>query len=310
MDNQTIGKFIKELRKDKNLTQKDLADKLNITDRAVSKWERGLSCPDISLLDDLSKILDVSVLEILKGRKLNKDELINNKELVETMTFTSNNLKNKAKKITDLISLFIILFISIFLISNNIKGIYYTYKNYTTLNYIDPSVAQLKFTERIRRVQIKIELIQNNQGIYSDEEYELIKEFVNDLEHLTNKNIEKKLISKKHIKIKDVNEFYDNISIYDINGYDGNNNYKNIYKAILKYDINKYDNMLQYTNLQKIFMNTYLELSEIYYPIYKYGYDINPHIYYGNYIKSLIEIKYTSYLTILEDIIEVGEISE
>lgn len=310
MDNQTIGKFIKELRKDKNLTQKDLADKLNITDRAVSKWERGLSCPDISLLDDLSKILDVSVLEILKGRKLNKDELINNKELVETMTFTSNNLKNKAKKITDLISLFIILFISIFLISNNIKGTYYTYKNYTTLNYIDPSVAQLKFTERIRRVQIKIELIQNNQGIYSDEEYELIKEFVNDLEYLTNKNIETKLISKKHIKIKDVNEFYDNISIYDINGYDGNNNYKNIYKAILKYDINKYDNMLQYTNLQKIFMNTYLELSEIYYPIYKYGYDINPHIYYGNYIKSLIEIKYTSYLTILEDIIEVGEISE
>ncbi len=48
MENQKIGNFIKELRKEKNLTQKELADKLFITDRAVSKWERGLSCPDIS----------------------------------------------------------------------------------------------------------------------------------------------------------------------------------------------------------------------------------------------------------------------
>ena len=114
----------------------------------------------------------------------------------------------------------------------------------------------------------------------------------------------------KYIKIKDINEFYEKMSIYDIYGYDGNNNYRNIYKAILKYDINKYDNMLQFTNLQKTFMNTYLELSEIYYPIYKYRYNINNYIYYGNNVKSLIEIKYTSYLIILEDIIEVGEISE
>ena len=61
MNNQKIGDFIKELRKEKDLTQKELADKLNITDRAVSKWERGLNCPDIFLLDDLSQILDVSV---------------------------------------------------------------------------------------------------------------------------------------------------------------------------------------------------------------------------------------------------------
>ena len=75
MENQKIGNFIKELRKEKNLTQKELADKLFITDRAVSKWERGLSCPDISLLDDLSNILGVSVIELLKGRRLDKDEV-------------------------------------------------------------------------------------------------------------------------------------------------------------------------------------------------------------------------------------------
>lgn len=310
MDNQKIGNFIKELRKEKNLTQKDLATKLNITDRAISKWERGLSCPDISLLDDLSKILEVSVIEILKGRRLNKDEILNNKYLVETMTFTSNNLKNKLLKIIDLISIFIVSFIVLLLVFYNIKGYYYTHKNYTTLNYVDPSVVEFKFDEKIRNINKKIELIQNNQGIYNNEEYKLINEFVYDLKYLSNKEIERKLISKKQIKIKDVNEFFDNMSIYDIYGYDGNDNYRNIYKIILKYDINKYDNMLKYNNFQKTFMNTYLELSEIYYPIYKYGYDTNPYIYYGNYIKSLIEIKYTSYLTILEDIIEVGEIYE
>lgn len=310
MDNQKIGNFIKELRKEKNLTQKDLATKLNITDRAISKWERGLSCPDISLLDDLSKILEVSVIEILKGRRLNKDEILNNKYLVETMTFTSNNLKNKLLKIIDLISIFIISFIVLLLVFYNIKGYYYTHKNYITLNYVDPSVVEFKFDEKIRNINKKIELIQNNQGIYNNEEYKLINEFVYDLKYLSNKKIERNLISKKQIKIKDVNEFFDNMSIYDIYGYDGNNNYRNIYKIILKYDINKYDNMLKYNNFQKTFMNTYLELSEIYYPIYKYGYDTNPYIYYGNYIKSLIEIKYASYLTILEDIVEVGEIYE
>ena len=95
MENQKIGNFIKELRKEKNLTQKELADKLFITDRAVSKWERGLSCPDISLLDDLSNILGVSVIELLKGRRLDKDEVINNKELIESMNYANKNMKQK-----------------------------------------------------------------------------------------------------------------------------------------------------------------------------------------------------------------------
>ena len=91
---RTIGEIIKELRKQRKITQEELAELVGVTPQAISKWERGLSCPDISLLDDLSKILEVSVIEILKGRRLNKDEILNNKYLVETMTFTSNNIKN------------------------------------------------------------------------------------------------------------------------------------------------------------------------------------------------------------------------
>ncbi len=64
-----MAQFISELRKEKKLTQKDLAEQLGVTDKAVSKWERGLSCPDISLLSKLSHILGVTTGELLNGEK-------------------------------------------------------------------------------------------------------------------------------------------------------------------------------------------------------------------------------------------------
>lgn len=67
MDNEKMGKFIAERRKAKGMTQLDLAGKLHITDKAVSKWERGLSNPDIGLLPQLADVLGVSVGELLKG---------------------------------------------------------------------------------------------------------------------------------------------------------------------------------------------------------------------------------------------------
>lgn len=69
MDENRIGPFIAELRKEKKLTQKDLAVQLHITDKAVSKWERGLSCPDIALLAPLADILGVTTSELLRGQR-------------------------------------------------------------------------------------------------------------------------------------------------------------------------------------------------------------------------------------------------
>lgn len=74
MNNVKIGAFIAQLRKDKNMTQKDLAEKLNITDKAVSKWERGISLPDITILPELSGILEITVTELLNGEKENNEE--------------------------------------------------------------------------------------------------------------------------------------------------------------------------------------------------------------------------------------------
>jgi transcriptional regulator with XRE-family HTH domain len=64
-----MADFIAARRKEKGLTQKELADQLGVTDKAVSKWERGLNCPDITLLTDLADILGVTPNELLKGER-------------------------------------------------------------------------------------------------------------------------------------------------------------------------------------------------------------------------------------------------
>ena len=70
MNQGTIGKFVAACRKEKGLTQKQLAEKLNITDRAVSKWETGKSIPDAAIMLDLCKILGISANELLSGERI------------------------------------------------------------------------------------------------------------------------------------------------------------------------------------------------------------------------------------------------
>ncbi len=68
MSNKTFGEMISSLRREKNMTQNDLADKMNVTDKAVSKWERNLSCPDINSIPKLAEILGVSVEKLLNAQ--------------------------------------------------------------------------------------------------------------------------------------------------------------------------------------------------------------------------------------------------
>lgn len=69
-NSKATGTFIAECRKEKGLTQKALGEKLNVTDRAVSKWETGSSFPDVAILEDLCQELGISVSELLAGKKL------------------------------------------------------------------------------------------------------------------------------------------------------------------------------------------------------------------------------------------------
>lgn len=73
MDCSKVGALILSLRKEKNMTQKEIADRMNISDKTVSKWERGMGCPDVSLLGELSDILGVNIEKILMGNLEEKD---------------------------------------------------------------------------------------------------------------------------------------------------------------------------------------------------------------------------------------------
>lgn len=75
MDCKKVGALIRTLRRERNLTQKQLADQMNLSDKTISKWERGLGCPDISLLNELSSILKIHIHELLSGELSENDSV-------------------------------------------------------------------------------------------------------------------------------------------------------------------------------------------------------------------------------------------
>lgn len=77
---KTIGKRIAALRKKSGMTQAELAGKLNVTDKAVSKWERDLSCPDISLLPKIATLFSISLDELMQGASYEKQDLEENRK--------------------------------------------------------------------------------------------------------------------------------------------------------------------------------------------------------------------------------------
>jgi transcriptional regulator with XRE-family HTH domain/DNA-directed RNA polymerase subunit RPC12/RpoP len=97
MDQLRIGKFIAECRKEKKLTQMQLAEKLGITDKAVSKWERGIAMPDSSIMLDVCGILGISVNELLSGEKINMEEQSKKtEELLLEFTRKEERLRKKS----------------------------------------------------------------------------------------------------------------------------------------------------------------------------------------------------------------------
>ena len=96
MNQIKIGKFIAECRKNSNLTQMQLAEKLNITDRAISKWENGKAMPDSSIMLDLCKELKISVNELLSGEMI---DMKNYNKMAEENLFKLNESNEKKKKI-------------------------------------------------------------------------------------------------------------------------------------------------------------------------------------------------------------------
>lgn len=121
MDLSKIGGFVAECRKNKKLTQEQLAEKLCITDRAVSKWERGLSLPDASIMLELCNILDINVNELLNGEKIDMKDYKEKNESLLLELAKQEEIKNK-KLMTSMWTILItnvIFYIGILLLSVN-----------------------------------------------------------------------------------------------------------------------------------------------------------------------------------------------
>ena len=86
MDQIKVGAFLKDLRKEKGITQEQLAEELGVSGRTISRWETGSNMPDISLLVEIAEFFDVSIPEIIKGERKSEDMKEEAKEVAETMS--------------------------------------------------------------------------------------------------------------------------------------------------------------------------------------------------------------------------------
>lgn len=122
MDQKKIGLFLKELRKEKNITQEVLAEKLNVSSRTVSRWETGNNMPDISLLVELSEFYRVSIPEMIDGERKSEKMNQETREMAEKMAeYSKNEVKiEKKKAISFLLMIFgVFIIISAFAIFPN-----------------------------------------------------------------------------------------------------------------------------------------------------------------------------------------------
>ena len=198
MDPKKTGAIISDARRKLNMTQKDLADKLYVSDKAVSKWERGLCFPDISVLIPLTENLNISLYDLLRGEKMNKKEV--EETLKNTINFSNNELKRNKKKYTiiSLIIIFIIVLTGIvtFIINNknnDISGIvdkdtiydisyysdYKTSLKSTNGENIELIIMKLPLNWLERQIEINSDTIKINYNVtyknvvkaYDDEDY-------------------------------------------------------------------------------------------------------------------------------------------
>lgn len=150
MDQIKIGKFIAECRKKSNFTQMQLAEKLNITDRAISKWENGKSMPDSSIMLDLCNELKISVNELLNGEMIDMKEYDKKSEELLLELAKQDELKNK-KLMTSMWTILLtstIFYIGIMLLAVKTleEGVLLgTILTFSTILYIIAAFISLKF---------------------------------------------------------------------------------------------------------------------------------------------------------------------
>ena len=140
MDAKKFGSFLATLRKERGLTQAELAGKLQITDKAVSRWERGIGLPDISMLEPLSAALQITVLELLKSEKFNHKELSHEEvsnAVIETIEMATEQQKTFKR------NLLVVFTGVICIISLPVIALLVGYTNFPFQPFLHPSMPAL-----------------------------------------------------------------------------------------------------------------------------------------------------------------------
>ena len=98
MEAKKFGKFIAEIRKERKMTQADLAAEIHVTDKAVSRWERGLGFPDIQTIEPLAQALGISVLELMRSEQQEQNELQYTKEEVAEILQSAGDISTHQRQ--------------------------------------------------------------------------------------------------------------------------------------------------------------------------------------------------------------------
>lgn len=121
MDAQKFGAFVAEHRKEKNMTQADLAAKLQVTDKAVSRWERGLGFPDINTIEPLADALELSVLELMKSERMNEAPVshdIADTAILDTLDVAITQRREERKKVFSILVISVVIVLLLLAIDN------------------------------------------------------------------------------------------------------------------------------------------------------------------------------------------------
>lgn len=121
MDAQKFGAFVAEHRKEKNMTQADLAAKLQVTDKAVSRWERGLGFPDINTIEPLADALELSVLELMKSERMNEAPVshdIADTAILDTLDVAITQRREERKKVFSILGISVVIVLLLLAIDN------------------------------------------------------------------------------------------------------------------------------------------------------------------------------------------------
>lgn len=155
MNQEKIGKFILKCRKEKKLTQIELAEKLGVTDKSISNWENGRNMPDLSLFKPLCEILDISINDLISGEKLSKDKYQEKLEenIISTIDYTNKKILIKNNIIGILFLTFGIIItitaMSIFPSESSWGSIYSIFGALISLVGIVILIKKMKFTKKI-----------------------------------------------------------------------------------------------------------------------------------------------------------------